>query len=440
MVLAALAACGDGDGDDARRSEACAADGVQLAWTAQAGEEEGDVAALTAAGDVVALTDDGGSYDPAVSPDGSRVAYAGVGPDGEVSDSFGPDHLGLWLVSADGSDRRALLADETAPDDVGDSDPAWSPDGRRIAFVRRTTSDAPSRILVVAPDADRPVSEVLVTPDRATGATDPAWSPDGEHLVYVSGGVEVVVVAADGSDPRVVLTDADGVGSPSFSPSGGQLAVATSPVGEAQGEVTIVDLDDGETQVVASTVRAPWWSASGRIYGYARPPTIRDDQGAWRVAELEVGVDGLTGRAVGGTEPLGYLYAGTRVSSPACAADAVALTRVEDEPETLTVADPVTGEEVEVLTRQQAEARLAGLSTPTPDLTHVRSRLIFADEALRAFEDPPLERLVWVVGIPSDGIDEIGAVLDAVTGAFLGSGSDPDTEPWSAYPDLAPDR
>jgi len=63
---------------------------------------------LEAAGDVRQLSKDGGSYSPAVSPDGTEVAVASIGRTGEVSDSFGPSHLELFVEPVDGGPRRAL--------------------------------------------------------------------------------------------------------------------------------------------------------------------------------------------------------------------------------------------------------------------------------------------------------------------------------------------
>ena len=109
------------------------------------------------------------AYHPALSPDGTRIAYF----DGMFDHSHN-----LWVVNADGTERRVLLDDEvSAPGHVRAL--TWSPDGERLAF---TTDES---LYIVRPDGNglRPV---------ASGgfATAPAvqWSPDGFRLAYLRQG------------------------------------------------------------------------------------------------------------------------------------------------------------------------------------------------------------------------------------------------------------
>ncbi|MEA2632077.1 MAG: hypothetical protein QOE66_2296, partial [Chloroflexota bacterium] len=90
-----------------------------------------------------------------------------------------------------------------------DREPAWSPDGRRIAFAR-TGADALSLgVFVVATDQTQ-------TTQLTSGRDEsPAWSPDGDWLVFArtdySEGIpqpNAWVVPASGGDPRLVATNA----------------------------------------------------------------------------------------------------------------------------------------------------------------------------------------------------------------------------------------
>src|SRR5215210_3104133 len=83
----------------------------------------------------------------------------------------GPNGREIWTTAADGSDPLRLTTNT-----VADTDPAYSPDGARIAFTRSND------IWVMNADGSGQVAiTALEGPD-----SDPAWSPDGSQIVYVS--------------------------------------------------------------------------------------------------------------------------------------------------------------------------------------------------------------------------------------------------------------
>jgi TolB protein len=132
----------------------------------------------------------------ALSPDGQRIAFVKVGhspSEWRNPNKFG---LGLWVMNADGSDARRVAAKATW------GDPAWSPDGRRIAFRRHDGqrgfgSAGPSDLFVVNADG----SGLRRLTDDAANMRWFAWSPDGRTIAFLRNG-EVYVVKVDGRGER----------------------------------------------------------------------------------------------------------------------------------------------------------------------------------------------------------------------------------------------
>jgi Tol biopolymer transport system component len=151
------------------------------------------------------------------SPDGSTMAYRG----GEEDQPPVGDATGLWLVDADGTNERLLVADTGhAVHGIG---PVWSPTGERIVYQRRCCGRVETHELVLVdvvdgaetviaqPRTDGPSGSVPLWPVNAT------WSPDGTMLVgsawpeWLDGGdlSRLFVVAADTPTDVTVMSDAN---------------------------------------------------------------------------------------------------------------------------------------------------------------------------------------------------------------------------------------
>jgi len=122
-----------------------------------------------------------GACQPAWSPDGLRLVFVSpcrispVGRPLDISEGPAPD-TALYVVNADGS---GLVALPTAPG--GDSEPAWAPEGQRIAF----TSLRDGRPLIFVLDlVDQSVTRLTEPSSDFDQARQPAWSPFGNQIVF----------------------------------------------------------------------------------------------------------------------------------------------------------------------------------------------------------------------------------------------------------------
>ena len=110
---------------------------------------------------------------PAVSPDGRQVAFT-------VSTTSMDDNKSqsdIWLADVDGGrPPRPLTTNKGS-----DSAPAWSPDGRRLAYLSKRGDD-PAQIYALSLDGGEPMA-VTALP---MAAQDPTWLPDGEHIAFLA--------------------------------------------------------------------------------------------------------------------------------------------------------------------------------------------------------------------------------------------------------------
>ncbi|MGH2680281.1 MAG: hypothetical protein ACRDG8_07330 [Actinomycetota bacterium] len=197
---------------------------------------------------------DSNNADPAVSPDGTTVAFAH-----QVDGSLGA----IATIPIEG---EPVSWQTTRHQDA--VDPAWSPDGSRIAFVGYTIDTADLYVTEVGTDVDRriPLSaeENNVMPTGAANfPAHPTWSPDGTSIavaVATSTGSfatswDLAVIRPDGGGLEwIVATDDIDEEAPAWSPDGTRIAF-TRP-GEEGDEVWTIDPDGGSETLLATAVEA----------------------------------------------------------------------------------------------------------------------------------------------------------------------------------------
>jgi Tol biopolymer transport system component len=108
------------------------------------------------------------------SPDGNWLALSD-------RDSV-KEPLGLFLLSIETGERRRL----TSPPEqlLGDGWPAFSPDGRTLAFSRIVDFGRSDLYLLTLSDGLKPLGEAQRMTFQNQGATSPAWAGDGREIVF----------------------------------------------------------------------------------------------------------------------------------------------------------------------------------------------------------------------------------------------------------------
>jgi TolB protein len=174
-----------------------------------------------------------GLWPPVWSPDGRRIAF--VRGRGAAKYGNAERDSDIYLANADGSGRRRLTQSPQR-----DGDPVWSPDGRRLAFVRvrygvgdRLLGFGDIYLVNVDGSGLRRLARAISPSIRMPGGppegfrANPAWSPDGRRIAFVSnrdGSNDIFVVNADGSELRNLTRGRGNDRDPVWSPDGRVIA------------------------------------------------------------------------------------------------------------------------------------------------------------------------------------------------------------------------
>jgi hypothetical protein len=221
---------------------------VYTSWTT--GNAEVDIVGSDGNGARDLSNSPASDFDPALSPDGTRVVFS----------SSRTGHGDLYVVGQDGTGLVRLTSSPYA-----DTAPAWSPDSKQIVFV--SSGPAGNGLFLVNADG---TGRRRLTIDKA-GASTPAWSPNGQTIAFtrtVKGtAAEIYTIPATGGTPvrltHNTVPDID----PTWSPDSTRLIwTRTSAVG-ASSLIMAAANDTGETTVTAAAelARQPLWLDGARV-------------------------------------------------------------------------------------------------------------------------------------------------------------------------------
>ena len=240
--------------------------------------------------DLVQIESPSGFYvyddrDPAWSPDGTKIAF--------VSSDRG-NQPNIYIANADGSNPTSLgvgtHADGLSRNNI--RQPAWSPDGTKIAFAWGTyPTDPISGIrggidVIDTTDIGNHV-QLYNDPD---GASNPTWSPDGMKIAFSgyndgTGRPGLHLMNADGSNPRLMNATRNASGvflDPAWSPDGTKIAFSQG------GDIYVVNANDNSAFVrLTNDSRrkhqdSPQWSPDGTQI------TFVGGRGSWRDSHGEL--------------------------------------------------------------------------------------------------------------------------------------------------------
>ena len=177
--------------------------------------------------------------DPTWSADGTKIAFVANGF--EVDGSM---DLEIWVMNADGTGRTPLTSNA-----FSDTQPAWSPLGDRIAFVSSRTGDTDSNVYIMNADGS---GQASITPNSPAGCSpncyqgsdnDPTWSPDGTRIAYVHGYGTPTNPLAGGGASNIWTMDPTGANKTNVSnnPDTSAVSPAWSPDGTRIAYVGAVD-------------------------------------------------------------------------------------------------------------------------------------------------------------------------------------------------------
>jgi DNA-binding winged helix-turn-helix (wHTH) protein/Tol biopolymer transport system component len=168
----------------------------------------------------------------------------------------------LWKANADGSNPLQLTSPPVYPKSL-----RWSPDGTRILFVDRTPKGT-NGIYAIPSDGGTPH---LLLPSDTDNETDPSWSPDGKKIVYSTC---PTLGASSNSDLRILdlasgdstlIPESKGLVVPHWSPNGKFISAMTL---DAMG-MKVLGVDSGKWSTLGTgSVAFPEWSRDSRYIYY----------------------------------------------------------------------------------------------------------------------------------------------------------------------------
>src|SRR5579864_356537 len=213
----------------------------QLAWFDRNGKQVGVVGTQ------------GVFADPAISPDGRRVAFDQMEPDGRNQD--------VWVREL-GNDAVMRLTFGPGLNEL----PQWAPDGKRIAIMSNQKLSSALHLR----NADGSGSDSQLTEPLGSQQYPWGWSPDGKYLLVARG--DALAYAGFGEkEPKVLLQGNWIVRNAQFSPDGKWIAYSSNEAGAFEIYVSPFPNAGSKWQVSRGGGEEPRWRHDGKELFYLSP-------------------------------------------------------------------------------------------------------------------------------------------------------------------------
>jgi Tol biopolymer transport system component len=206
---------------------------------------------------------------PAWSPDGRKIAF--------VSTRQG--EFDIYIMDADGANVRRVTSGGQ------NSNPRWSPDGRRLVFWSNRDVKF-GRIYTMDANGDN----LQLLTDVEDGL-EPAWSPDGQRIVFVSrrdrvraDETDLYVMRTDGTDVQRLTNTRTWKALPAWSPDGQRIAFTSRENGNW--DIYVMDANGRNLRQLTdhkALDAAPAWSPDGRSIAFHSTR-----EGSWRIYITEM--------------------------------------------------------------------------------------------------------------------------------------------------------
>ena len=201
------------------------------------------------------------------APRGRRLAFSSFLPSNDLE---------IFAVQPDGR-RLSRLTANCAADDRS---PAWSPNGREIAYERR--AGVASQLYRMSADGSKKVN---ISRNRSF-ETEPSWSPDGATLAFVTGtraSGEIALMRRDGRGRKQLTSTVGANVSPAWSPAGRRIAFVSTRDGNR--EIYVMGADGSNQARLTENPTAdadPAWSPDGSQLVFVREHGLSSD--LWAVS------------------------------------------------------------------------------------------------------------------------------------------------------------